>query len=161
MENLEIIKAEKKDIDDLFELINGLAKYERRPQDMTGTKEELVYWLFDRQIATSFIAKLGDKNVGYAIYYPIFGSFSARGKVHLEDIFIYDEYRGKGYGKYFLAKVIEDVLANGYTGMEWSCLDWNAPSIAFYNKLGATNETGREYFEFNKSDLDRLVEIVK
>lgn len=160
MEKIEIIKAEKKDIDILFELINGLALYEKRPQDMTGTKEELSYWLFERKIATSFIAKLGSENIGYAIYYPIFGSFSARGKVHLEDIFIKEEYRGSGYGKYFLAKVIEDVLANGYTGMEWSCLDWNAPSIAFYNKLGATNETGREYFEFTKADLERLTKFV-
>ena len=90
--------------------------------------------MFDRNIATSFIAKLNGENIGYAIYYPIFGSFSARGKVHLEDIFIKEEYRGSGHGKYFLAKVIEDVLKNGYTGMEWSCLDWNTPSIAFYNK---------------------------
>ena len=161
MEKLDIYKAEKKDIDILFDLINGLALYEKRPQDMTGTKEELTYWLFDRNIATSFIAKLGDENIGYAIYYPIFGSFSAKGKVHLEDIFIKEEYRGSGHGKYFLAKVIEDVLKNGYTGMEWSCLDWNAPSIAFYNKLGATNETGREYFEFTKSDLERLSSSIK
>ena len=156
MEKIEIIKTQKEDIDILFELINGLALYEKRPQDMTGSKEELSYWLFERNIATSFIAKYNDEFIGYAIYYPIFGSFSCKGKVHLEDIFIKSEYRGKGFGKYFLSKVIEDAMLNGYTGMEWSCLDWNTPSIAFYDKLGATQETGRVYFEFNKSDLDRL-----
>ena len=82
-------------------------------------------------------------------------------QVLLEDIFIKEEYRGSGYGKYFLSKVIDDVLENGYSGMEWSCLDWNAPSIAFYNKLGATNETGREYFEFTKADLERLSTLEK
>ena len=157
MEKLEIYKAERKDIDILFELINGLALYEKRPEDMTGTKEDLIYWLFDRQIATSFIAKLDGEDIGYAIYYPVFGSFSARGKVHLEDIFIKKEYRGLGYGKYFLEKIIKDALSNGYTGMEWSCLDWNTPSIAFYNKLGATTETGRIYFEFTKDDLERII----
>ena len=150
MEKLEIYKAEKKDIDILFELINELALYEKRPEDMTGTKE-------DRQIATSFIAKLNGKDIGYAIYYPVFGSFSAKGKVHLEDIFIKKEYRGLGYGKYFLENIIKDVLSNGYTSMEWSCLDWNTPSIAFYNKLGATTETGRVYFEFTKNDLERIL----
>lgn len=157
MEKLEIYKAEKKDIDILFELINGLALYEKRPEDMTGTKEDLMYWLFNRQIATSFIAKLNGEDIGYAIYYPVFGSFSAKGKVHLEDIFIKKEYRGLGYGKYFLENIIKDVLSNGYTGMEWSCLDWNTPSIAFYNKLGATTETGRVYFEFTKNDLERIL----
>ena len=156
MEKLNIYKVEEKDIDTLFDLINGLALYEKRPQDMTGTKEELSYWLFERNIATSFIAEHNGEIIGYALYYPIFGSFSAKGKVHLEDIFIKEEYRGKGFGKQFLSEVIKDVLANGYSGMEWSCLDWNTPSIAFYDKIGATRETGREYFEFTKSDLDRL-----
>ena len=63
MEKIEIIKAEKKDIEILFELINGLALYEKRPQDMTGTKEELGYWLFYRNIATSFIAQLNGENI--------------------------------------------------------------------------------------------------
>ncbi|MBE5755358.1 MAG: GNAT family N-acetyltransferase, partial [Clostridiales bacterium] len=56
MENLVVKKAEKIDIDTIFELINGLAKYEKRPWDMTGTKEELLYWLFERQIATTLLA---------------------------------------------------------------------------------------------------------
>jgi len=161
MNNINIFKAEKKDIKTLYELINGLAKYERRPQDMTGTVEELSYWIFDRNIATAFIAELDSKPIGYAIYYPIFGSFSAKGKVHLEDIFINEEYRGMGYGKYFLAKVCEDVLANGYSGMEWSCLDWNTPSIEFYKKINAEEETGRVYFGFNKDDLERMSNTTK
>ena len=156
MEKLNIYKVEEKHIPLLFELINGLALYEKRPQDMTGTKEELSYWLFERNIATAFIAESNGKTIGYALYYPIFGSFSAKGKVHLEDIFIKKEYRGQGFGKQFLSEVIKDVLTNGYSGMEWSCLDWNTPSIAFYDKIGASRETGREYFEFTKADLERL-----
>ena len=161
MENLEIFKAEKKDIDIVFDLINGLALYEKRPQDMTGTKEELSYWLFDRNIATTFIAQYNGENIGYALYYPIFGSFSAKGKIHLEDLFIKEEYRGKGFGKYFFAKVAEDAYENGYMGMEWSCLDWNTPSIAFYKKLEASEETGRVYFDFSKADMERIKEFAK
>lgn len=86
MEKLAVRKAEKIDIDTIFELINGLAKYEKRPWDMTGTKEELSYWLFERKIATTLLVSIEGKTIGYAIYYPIFGSFSAKGKVHLEDI---------------------------------------------------------------------------
>ena len=157
MDSLNVYRAEKKDIDILFDLINGLALYEKRPQDMTGTKEELIYWIFEKNIATSFLAEYNGEIIGYALYYPIFGSFSAKGKVHLEDIFIKEEYRGKGFGKYFFEKVAEDVLNSGYAEMEWSCLDWNSPSINFYNKLGAEEETGRVYFGFEKEDLEKIV----
>ncbi len=161
MENFKVRKANKKDIPLLYELINGLALYEKRPQDMTGSKEELEYWLFEKQIATSLIAELDGTPVGYAIYYPVFGSFSAKGKVHLEDIFLKEEVRGKGFGKKFMAKTIEFVLEDGYSGMEWSCLDWNTPSIAFYEKLGAEKETGREYFEFNKEQMKNIIDNTK
>lgn len=159
MENFIVRKATQNDIPLLFELINGLALYEKRPQDMTGTQEELSYWLFEKQIATSLIAELDGEPVGYAIYYPVFGSFSAKGKVHLEDIFLKEEIRGKGLGKKFMAKTTQFVLQDGYTGMEWSCLDWNAPSIAFYEKLGAEKETGREYFEFSKSQMEKISKL--
>ena len=156
MENFIVRKATQNDIPLLFELINGLALYEKRPQDMTGTKEELSYWLFEKQIATSLVAELDGEPVGYAIYYPVFGSFSAKGKVHLEDIFLKEEVRGKGLGKKFMAKTTQFVLQDGYTGMEWSCLNWNTPSIAFYEKLGAEKETGREYFAFSKSQMEKF-----
>ena len=161
MEKLSVRKATKEDVGSLYELINGLALYEKRPQDMTGTREQLDYWLYEKNIATALIAEYDGEVIGYAIYYPIFGSFSAMGKVHLEDIFIKEEYRSKGIGKRFLAKVIEYVFEDGYTGMEWSCLDWNTSSIAFYKKLGAKQETGREYFEFDKEDMENVLKLIK
>ena len=161
MENIIIRKAQKEDINILFDLINGLALYEKRPQDMTGTKEQLSYWLFDKHIATALICEYHNTAIGYAIYYPIFGSFSAKGKVHLEDIFIKPEYRGKGIGKYFMAKAVKYALDDGFCGMEWSCLDWNTPSINFYNKLGAKQESGRVYFEFNNEDMKNMLNLIK
>ncbi|KAK8836585.1 hypothetical protein M9Y10_037519 [Tritrichomonas musculus] len=156
---LHIRKAEKEDISLLLDLIKGLAKYEKRPQDMTGTKEQLTYWLFERKIAEALIAEYDGNAVGYALYYPIFGSFSAIGKVHLEDIYIKEEFRGCGFGKYFLANVAKSVLAEGYTEMEWSCLDWNTSAIGFYEKLGAEQETGRVYFGFPKSELESIAAL--
>ena len=156
MENLVVKKAEKIDIDTIFELINGLAKYEKRPWDMTGTKEELLYWLFEKRIATTLLASVDGKTIGYAIYYPIFGSFSARGKAHLEDMFILEEFRGKGLGKQFFAKIAEFVSNDGYTGMEWSALDWNESAIKFYEKIGAEQETGRVYFELSNDTMKNL-----
>lgn len=141
-------KATEEDIDILFELINGLARYEKRPQDMTGTKEQLKEWLFEKQVATALLAENQEgHNIGYAIYYPTFGSFSAKANVHVEDLYIRPKYRHQGYGRVFFTQLIEWVEDEGYAKLEWSCLDWNAPSIEFYKKLGATQETGRVYFE--------------
>ena len=160
MNKLIIKIATENDIDIIYELINGLAKYEKRPEDMTGTKEDLKFWLFERNIATTFLAELNGKNIGYAIYYPIFGSFSARGKVHLEDMFILEEYRGKGLGKTFFKEVATHALSQGYMGMEWSALDWNNLAIGFYKKIGAKEETGRVYFEFSKTEMDKLSSLL-
>ena len=161
MEKLVVRKARQNDIPLLFDLINGLALYEKRPQDMTGTKEQLHYWLFEKNIATSFIAEKNGTAIGYAIYYPVFGSFSAKGKVHLEDIFVKEEFRGQGVGKQFFAEVVNHALNEGYAGMEWSCLDWNTPAISFYDKLGAEMETGRKYFDFNHLQMQEIAKNAK
>ena len=157
MENLVVRKAEKIDIDVIFELINGLANYEKRPWDMTGTKEDLSYWLFEKNIATTLLLELEGKAIGYAMYYPVFGSFSAKGKVHLEDMFIYEEYRGKGVGKHFLKQIVKRVFEEGYSGMEWSALDWNESAIKFYEKVGAEQESGRVYFDFTAANMSKFL----
>ena len=68
------------------ELVKEMASYERRPEDMIGTQEQLHYWLFERKIATILLIEYEGKTIGYAIYYPIFGSFAARANIHLEDL---------------------------------------------------------------------------
>ena len=147
--NLVIRKATKEDINLLYELINGLAIYEKRPNDMTGSIEMLNYWLFEKSVATAFIAENDKGNdVGYAIYYPIFSSFSAMVKIHLEDLFIKPDYRHQGYGKEFFFKLAKIIKEEGYIELEWNCLDWNVPSIEFYRKIGALQEKGRVYFGY-------------
>lgn len=149
-------KAERKDVALVYQLIKGLATYEKRPQDVTGSVEELEHWLFDKNIASVLIGELDGKAMAYAMYYPVFGSFSAAGKVHLEDFFITEEHRGKGLGGILMANVSKEVLACGYTGMEWSALDWNEAAIGFYSHLGAEKECGRVYMGFEKSDLEKI-----
>ena len=131
------------------ELVKEMATYERRPEDMTGTQEELRYWLFERRIATILLMECDDKVIGYAIYYPIFGSFAAHANVHLEDLYIREEYRKRGLGRVFFEAIAGRAREEGYAKMEWSCLDWNTPSIGFYEKIGAEYETGRKYFELS------------
>lgn len=148
MENLVIRKATKNDLNLIYELINGLVLYEKRPNDMTGTIDMLGYWLFDKKVATAIIAEIKGVAIGYAIYYPVFASFSAKANIHIEDLFIKPEYRNQGYGKIFFYKLVEVIKDEGYYKLEWSCLDWNTPSIEFYKRIGATQNCGRVYFEY-------------
>lgn len=159
IEKLQIRKADRADVLLLRDLIKGLAAYEKRPHDVTGTEEQLAYWLFERNIAAALIAEYEGEAIGYALYYPMFGSFSAAGGVHLEDLFIREEFRGCGFGRYFLAGVAEAVLAEGYTEMEWSCLDWNEAAVGFYKKLGAKQDKGRVYLGFHKSELEMIAKL--
>lgn len=149
-QNLTIRKTTEKDIYLIYEFIKGLALYEKRPEDVTGSVEMLKFWLFEKKIATAIIAEIDKEPVGYAIYYPVFASFAAHANVHIEDLFIKPEYRRQGLGKKFFHKLSELIKSEGYSELEWSCLDWNAPSIEFYKKIGATQETGRVYFDYSQ-----------
>ncbi len=75
-------------------------------------------------------------------------SFSANVKVDLEDLFIKPNYRHQGYGKEFFFKLAKIIKKEGYIEIEWSCLDWNVPSIEFYKRIGAIQEKGRAYFGY-------------
>ena len=141
-------KANEKDIPEIQNMIKGLAIYEKRPQDMTASQENLRYWIFEKKVATVLIAEYDDEIVGYAIYYPVFGSFAGKAGVHLEDMFLNEKYRNCGLGTKFFSKIEEFVKQDGYLKMEWSCLEWNELSIHFYNKIGAVQEQGRKYFMY-------------
>ena len=129
-------KADISDIKIIQKLIKNLAEYEKRPQDMTATDENLCYWIFEKKIATVLIA------------HPVFGSFAGEAGVHLEDFLLKEEYRHRGLGKKFFSRIEEYVKEDGYSKIEWSCLEWNTPSIAFYNSIGAMQEQGRKYFSY-------------
>lgn len=148
-DKITIREAQETEITLIQELVKEMATYERRPEDMTGTQEELRYWLFERKIATILLMECDDQVMGYAIYYPIFGSFAAHANVHLEDLYIREEYRKRGLGRVFFEAIAGRAKEEGYAKMEWSCLDWNTPSIGFYEKIGAEYETGRKYFELS------------
>jgi len=147
-EKFIVRKAEKNDIAEIQTLIKGLATYEKRPQDMTASQEDLCYWIFEKKIATVLIAQYDEEIIGYAIYYPVFGSFAGEAGVHLEDFLLKEEYRHRGLGKKFFSRIEEYVKEDGYSKIEWSCLEWNTPSIGFYNSIGATQEQGRKYFSY-------------
>ena len=83
------------------------------------------------------IAEWNGEAVGFAVWFVNFSTFSGRSGIYLEDLFVRPAQRGKGIGKALLAHLAKQCVANGWSRLQWSVLDWNTPSIEFYKSLGA------------------------
>ncbi len=137
MNNITIRYAEEKDCGLILKFIRELAAYEYMLDDVVATEELLREWLFKKQKAEVILACEDGKEVGFALFFQNFSTFLGRGGIYLEDLFVMPEYRGKGYGKMLLKKLARIAMERGCGRLEWSCLDWNKPSIDFYLSLGA------------------------
>jgi len=137
MEYFEIIKAERKDTLDILKCIQGIAQYEKLTDQLEVTEEILEASLFDRHEAEVLLAKLGEKTIGFALYFFNFSTFKGRKGLYLEDLFIFPDYRHQGYGKKLMNRLINEAALNHCGRMEWTCLNWNQPAIDFYLSLGA------------------------
>ena len=118
-------------------LIRELAEYEHALDEVIATPELLAEWLFERKTCECLILSTGGEDVGMALFFHNFSTWLGRGGIYLEDLYVKPEHRGKGFGTALLAKLAQIALERGCGRLEWACLDWNAPSIAFYKSLGA------------------------
>lgn len=135
---IEIKFASEKDVDIIFDFIRKLAEYENMLDDVVATPELLKEWIFEKKKAEVIFAVENGKEVGFALFFHNFSTFLGRAGIYLEDLFVLPEYRGKGYGKGLLKELAKIAVERGCGRLEWSCLDWNKPSIDFYLSLGAT-----------------------
>ena len=129
--------AEEKDTELILKFIRELAVYEKLENEVVATPEILKEWIFDKKKAEVIFAMEGETEVGFALFFHNFSTFLGRAGIYLEDLFVLPEYRGKGYGKGLLCKLAEIACERGCGRLEWSCLDWNQPSIDFYKSMGA------------------------
>ncbi len=137
MSNLTFRHAERGDTGVILGFIKKLAEYEHMTDDVVATEELLEEWLFDKEKAEVLFAMVDGKEVGIALYFHNFSTFLGRAGIYLEDLFVLEEHRGKGYGKALLKELARITVERGCGRLEWSCLDWNKPSIDFYLSLGA------------------------
>ena len=129
--------ALEKDLDLIIYFINKIAEYEKMSDDVVLDKETLRDYLFNKKIAKCKFIMEDNKEVGFALYFYNFSTFKGRAGLYLEDIFILEEYRHKGYGKKLFLELVKEAKENNLGRMEWTCLNWNKPSIKFYKSLGA------------------------
>ncbi len=151
--NLVIRPGTKQDLPAMLEMVRCLAEYEKRPQDATVRPENALYWLFERKLAEVLLAEYEGETAGYALFFPVYHSFTGQGALHIEDIVFKPAYRGKGFGRQLMRAVACHALKHGYQAVEWACLDWNVNSMAFYEALGAQQGLGIVTYEFDEKRL--------
>ena len=121
----------------ILHFIRDLAEYEKMADQVVASEELLREWIFEKQKAEVLFVCEEGKELGFALFFHNFSTFLGRAGIYLEDLFVLPYYRGKGYGKALLKKLAQIAVERGCGRLEWSCLDWNSPSIDFYRSLGA------------------------
>ena len=129
--------AAEGDIGTILGFIRGLAEYEHMEDEVVATEALLREWIFEKKKAEVLLAAVDGEDVGFALFFHNFSTFLGRAGIYLEDLFVKPEQRGKGYGGALLRRLAQIAVERGCGRLEWSCLDWNAPSIAFYKSMGA------------------------
>jgi len=130
------------DVPLILEFIRGLALYEREPDAVTATEEDLLRDGFgEKPYFHCLIAECekgnGAKPAGFAFYFFNYSTWTGRPGLYLEDLFVNPEFRGLGVGKALLAQVAAVAVERGCPRLQWEVLDWNTPAVDFYASLGA------------------------
>ena len=135
---LAIRAARPADLPAVWEMLLALAEYERLADRVSGSVEQLGEHLFaDPRRLECIVADRGGELVGYALFYPTYSSFRTQPMMWLEDLFVRPEARGSGAGRALMAHLSALVLERGAWRLSWEVLDWNQPSIEFYEHAGA------------------------
>ncbi len=145
------------DVSTIFGLIQGLAEYERLSHEVVGTEELLREHLFGaRPYAEVLLAETEGRAVGFALFFHNYSTFLTKPGIYLEDLFVLPSERGHGHGKALLTGLGRLAVERDCGRLEWSVLDWNAPSIAFYTSLGADS---KDEWTINRVTGDALTRL--
>ncbi len=135
---LSIRRGTRRDVPTIVALIRGLAVYERLVHEVEITPAQARRHGFGRRpYFETLICRRGRRPVGFALYFFTYSTFLGRPSLYLEDLFVLPEERGRGAGRALLRALGKVAMARGCGRMEWTVLDWNAPAIRFYRRIGA------------------------
>ena len=156
-EGLTIESASGRDAPLVLRFIKELAEYERVAEKVEATEELLREELFGaRPAAEVVIARRAGEPVGFALFYQIFTTYAGRRGLHLEDLYVRPQERGRGAGRALLAHLARVAAERGCVRVEWAVLDWNEPAIGFYRRLGAKPFDDWKIFRLAGDALERL-----
>jgi GNAT superfamily N-acetyltransferase len=135
---LNIRTAVPADVPTILRFIRELALYEREPDAVVATEDDLLRdgWGPTPRFR-AMIAEADAEGVGFALYFTTYSTWRGHHGIRLEDLYVTPSMRGKGIGKALLAHLARIAVDEGCPRLEWDVLEWNAPAIAVYERVGA------------------------
>jgi GNAT superfamily N-acetyltransferase len=142
--------AKRSDVPAIFALIQELALYEKAPEQVTNTMEQLAVDLFDDHLCEAIVAEFNSEIVGFALYYTSYSTWKGA-CLYLEDFYVKEPVRNLGIGQLLFDEIVWIAKAKNVKRMDWQVLEWNEPAIRFYEKQQALLDpewlNGRMFFE--------------
>lgn len=133
-----IRQARPTDVQAIYDMIYELAVYEKAPEEVVTTPDEIKATLFGEGSKTeALICEIEGKIAGYAVFFTSYSTWLGRNGIYMEDLYISPDFRGKGAGKALLKHIARFAVQRNCGRLEWSVLDWNQPAIDFYLSIGA------------------------
>ena len=157
---ITLTAAQEGDVPLILYFIRQLAEYERLASKVVASEAILRESLFGKQPkAEVVIARFGDEPAGIAVFFHNFSTFAGRAGIYLEDLFVEPKFRRHGIGKALLAHLAKLTKERNCARLEWAVLDWNAPAIKFYKKLGAEAMDDWTVYRVSGDELDHLAKL--
>lgn len=154
---MNIRTAAEADVPLILAFIKALAEYERLADRVVATEESVRNTLFGHpRFAEVLIAESEGEPVGFALFFHNYSTFLAQPGIYLEDLFVKPEARGHGFGKALLARLASIAKSRNCGRLEWAVLNWNQPSIDFYESLGAKPMDEWKVYRLTGEALDAL-----
>ena len=154
---MNIRTATEADVPLILQFIKALAEYERLADRVVATEQTIRNTLFGHpRFAEVLIAEWEGAPVGFALFFHNYSTFLAQPGIYLEDLFVKPEARGRGFGKALLARLASIAKSRNCGRLEWAVLNWNQPSIDFYESLGAKSLDDWKVYRLTGEALDAL-----
>lgn len=145
--------ATESDIPLIYGFILKMARYEKLENEVDTSEEALHRAIFLEKQAEVILCEAEGKTVGFALFFHNFSTFKGQHGLYLEDIYVDQEYRGRGYGKAMFLRLVAIAMERRCRRMEWTALNWNRPAIAFYESMGAVRMSEWSTFRLDKEHL--------
>ena len=156
--NALIRKAEKKDSLAILNLIKELALFEKEPESVKLKLSDIENDGFGtKPLFECIVAEINKRIIGMAIYYPRYSTWNGP-TIHLEDLIVSEQYKGKGIGTQLYSNFIKMAFNSGVKRVEWNVLDWNSPAINFYKKSGAKVLDNWRSVQMHRSEMKKYLE---
>ena len=153
-----IREALESDVTAILKLLSEFAAFENLSEFLTISEADLYNAMFGSgSFVEGLVCEIDGNTAGFAIFYPRFSSFRGQRGYYLEDIYIGDEYRGRGLGERLLKEIARKGKSRGFERIDFQVLEWNFAAIEFYKALGAQLDDQDKHFKFVDDAFERLL----